>query len=152
MRNKACVINFEKENIWVTPLLSDTCINCSSHTCEKRGKPFKASNPKKLELSCGDIVKIGSSVKAQVTQGFIALFFPILAAFGGYISATPIAQIFNKTATEGLKALLVILCFFITTTIITILSRCKLNLAKPEIISVIGKGNQTNENHEPTCL
>ncbi|MBO5235802.1 MAG: SoxR reducing system RseC family protein [Spirochaetaceae bacterium] len=137
MRNKACVLNFEKDSVWVTPILSDTCINCNQPACEKRGKPFPAINPKAFELKCGDVVQLGVSAKAQFAQVFLALIIPILAAIGGYFLAEPVAQLFGKMVTEGMRAVGVLLCLGITTTIITIITRSKLILSKPVIINVL---------------
>lgn len=137
MRNKACVLNFENDSVWVTPILSDTCINCSQPACEKRGKPFPAINPKGFELKCGDVVQLGVSGSAQLVQVFVALIIPIVAAVGGYFLAEPVAQLFGKVVTEGMRAIGVLLCLGITTTVITIITRSKLNFSKPIIINVL---------------
>lgn len=137
MRDKACVVKCEQNTVWVIPLLSDTCINCNHSSCAKRGSPFIASNPENLTLKAGDIVKIGVSRNAQLVQAIIALLFPIIASIGGYFIAEPVAVFFGKTVTEGMRAAGVLLCLGITTTIITILTRSKINLAKPIISSVI---------------
>ncbi|MBO5137037.1 MAG: SoxR reducing system RseC family protein [Spirochaetaceae bacterium] len=143
MRSKAYVLNFENELVWVSPIINNTCINCNQPTCSKRGSPFLAANPNKLEIKCGDIVQLGTSTKAQFFQGIIALLLPIIAAAGGYLLAEPIAQLFEKTVTESMRAAGVLLCLGISTAIITIITRSKLNLSKPLIVSILQK-NITN--------
>ena len=80
MRDKACVIKYENGIASVIPLLSDTCINCNSPTCAKRGTPFQASNPQNFNLKPGDVVKIEAPASIQIAQGFFSLLLPILAA------------------------------------------------------------------------
>ena len=57
MRDKAYVIKIDRGTIWVTPLLSDTCINCTHPVCTRRGTPFPVTNPLKLTVKTGDIVE-----------------------------------------------------------------------------------------------
>ena len=92
MRDKACIIRYENGIATVIPLLSDTCINCNSPTCAKRGTPFQASNPQNLKLKSGDIVKIEAPATTQIAQGFLSLIVPILSAIAGYFLAEPVAK------------------------------------------------------------
>lgn len=151
MRDQACILNFEHNVVWVTPLLSDTCINCNHPACAKRGSPFQATNPNKLELKCGDIVKLGAPLKAQVAQGLVALLLPIIAAIGGYFLAEPVATFFNHSVTEGIRAAGVLLGLGVTTTLITILTRSKLNFAKPIIVSIVQSAEDSSQNPGPMC-
>ena len=79
------------------------------------------------------------------------LLLPILSAVGGYFIVEPIANFTGKTATEGIKAASVLLCLGITTGIITIITRSKLNLAKPVIVSVIKDAEETRQSPSPKC-
>lgn len=151
MRDRACVVKCEQNTVWVIPLLSDTCINCNQSSCAKRGSPFLAANPENLKLKIGDIVKIGVSKKAQFVQALIALFLPILAAICGYFLAESFAIWQGKIVTEGMRAAGVLLCFGLTTTLITILSRSKINLAKPIIVSVLSNSDEINNNPGQGC-
>lgn len=137
MRDKACVINFEHDIVWVTPLLGDTCINCNKPSCARKGTPFRAANPNRLALRCGDIVKIGVSRRAQLTQAMVALLIPIAAAVAGFFAAEPLATLLGKAVTEGMKAAGVLLGLGLATSVITALTRSKLNLARPVIVSVL---------------
>ena len=58
MRDKAYVIKIDRGTIWVTPLLSDTCINCTHPVCTRRGTPFPVTNPLKLTVKTGDIIEL----------------------------------------------------------------------------------------------
>ncbi|AEE16163.1 SoxR reducing system RseC family protein [Treponema brennaborense] len=151
MREKACVLNFEKNTVWVTPLISDTCINCNRQSCAKRGTPFQATNPRKLELSCGDIVQIGSSPKAAALQGIFSLLVPVAAATAGYFLADPAAQLLQKTVTEGMRAAGVLGLLLLSTGIVFLLTRGRLNLTKPEIISVLNGSRQLSNTPSPEC-
>lgn len=151
MRDRACVINFEHDIVWVSPLLSDTCINCNHPACAKRGSPFRAVNPNKLQLKCGDIVSIGVSRRAQLIQALIALFIPIAVATGGYFLAEPLAVLAGKAVTEGMRAASVLVCLLVSTSIITALTRSKLNLSKPVITAVLQKAANSSQNPVQGC-
>ena len=137
MRDKAYVIKIDRGTIWVTPLLSDTCINCTHPVCTRRGTPFPVTNPLKLTVKTGDIVRISSSRRIQATQGVVALVLPILSAAAGYATAEPVAKLLGKTATEGDKAAGVLIGLFLMTGIITFISRRLHHFHKAEIAAVL---------------
>ncbi len=102
MRDRAQIISIKDGDVKVVPLISDACINCDKSMCAKRGKSFNVSNPKKLSVKCGDIVKISSPVLHQVLQALFALAFPVLCAVLAYIFVP---------GSEGTKAFSVVGCF-----------------------------------------
>ena len=102
MRDKACIIKYENGIATVIPLLSDTCINCNSPTCAKRGTPFQASNPQNLKLKSGDIVKIEAPATTQIAQACLSLIVPILSAVAGYCLAEPVAKLWGIPVTESM--------------------------------------------------
>ena len=73
MRDKGCIVRYKDGIASVIPLLSDTCINCNSPTCAKRGTPFLAANPRNLDLHPGDVVKIEAPASIQLAQGIFSL-------------------------------------------------------------------------------
>ncbi|MCR4939482.1 MAG: SoxR reducing system RseC family protein [Treponemataceae bacterium] len=102
MRDRAQVISIKDGDIKIMPLISDVCINCDKAICAKRGKSFSVSNPKKLPVKCGDIVKVSSSLPHQILQALFALVFPVLCGVAGYI---------YFPGGEGAKAAAVTVCF-----------------------------------------
>lgn len=137
MRDKACIIRYENGVATVIPLLSDTCINCNSPTCAKRGTPFQASNPQNLELKSGDIVKIGAPAATQIAQGFLSLIVPILSAIAGYFLAEPVAKLLEIPVTESIRTAGVLILLALSTGIIFILSKTWLKLSKPQVTAII---------------
>lgn len=137
MRDKACVIKYEGGVASVIPLLTDTCINCNSPTCAKRGTPFQASNPHDFQLKSGDIVKIEAPASIQIAQGLFSLILPIASAVAGYFLAEPIASLFGVPVTESMRAAGVIIFLALTTGAIFILSKTWLKLSKPQVTAVI---------------
>ncbi len=141
MRDKACIIRYENGVATVIPLLSDTCINCNSPTCAKRGTPFQASNPQNLELKSGDIVKIGAPAATQIAQGFLSLIVPILSAIAGYFLAEPVAKLLEIPVTESIRTAGVLILLALSTGIIFILSKTRLKLSKPQVTAIIHSVN-----------
>ena len=121
MRDKACIIKYENGIATVIPLLSDTCINCNSPTCAKRGTPFQASNPQNLKLKSGDIVKIEAPATTQIAQGFLSLIVPILSAVAGYFLAEPVAKLWGIPVTESMRTVGVLILLAFSTGIISLL-------------------------------
>ena len=141
MRDKACIIEYENGIATVIPLLSDTCINCNSPTCAKRGTPFQASNPQNLKLKSGDIVKIEAPATTQIAQGFLSLIVPILSAVAGYFLAEPVAKLWGIPVTESMRTVGVLILLAFSTGIIFILSKTWLKLSKPQVTAVIHSVN-----------
>lgn len=137
MRDKACIVKYENQVAWVIPLLSDTCINCNSPTCAKKGTPFLASNPHNYPLKPGDIVKIEAPASIQIAQGIFSLILPIAAAISGFFLAEHVFTALGKEVTEGMRAAGVLVMLGLTTGIIFILSKTLLKLSKPQITTVI---------------
>lgn len=141
MRDKACIIKYENGIATVIPLLSDTCINCNSPTCAKRGTPFQASNPQNFKLKSGDIVKIEAPATTQIAQGFLSLIVPILSAVAGYFLAEPVAKLWGIPVTESMRTVGVLILLALSTGIIFILSKTWLKLSKPQVTAVIHSVN-----------
>src|SRR5574344_1615051 len=113
-----------------------TIITLSTAGCAKRGKPFNVSNPNKLSISQGSMVRVGASRGAAGLGGLVALLFPFACAVGGYFCATPIAAFFHKAAGDGLRALFVLLFLVLSATIVFFISRKAPFPGKPEILEV----------------
>ena len=137
MVDNAIIIDISEKDILVRPLITDACINCEKSGCAKQGKPFSVSNPKNLEIKKGDIVKLKANSVSQTLQGFFSLIVPILGAVLGFVLGEILANHFKINNVELFQASGVILGLIITSTIIFLLSKNKLQLKKSEIVEVL---------------
>lgn len=137
MVDNAIIIDISEKDILVRPLITDACINCEKSGCAKQGKPFSVSNPKKFEIKKGDIVKLKANSVTQTLQGFFSLIVPILGAVLGFVLGEILANHFKIHNVELFQASGVILGLIITSTIIFLLSKTKLQLKKSEIVEVL---------------
>lgn len=137
MVDNAIIIDISEKDILVRPLITDACINCEKSGCAKQGKPFSVSNPKNLEIKKGDIVKLKANSVSQTLQGFFSLIVPILGAVLGFVLGEILANHFKIKNVELFQASGVILGLIITSTIIFLLSKTKLQLKKSEIVEVL---------------
>lgn len=136
MVDNAIIIDISEKDILVRPLITDACINCEKSGCAKQGKPFSVVNPKKFEIKKGDIVKLKANSVSQTLQGFFSLIVPILGAVLGFFLGEILANHFKIKNVELFQASGVILGLIITSTIIFLLSKTKLQLKKSEIVEV----------------
>ena len=136
MVDNAIIIDISEKDILVRPLITDACINCEKSGCAKQGKPFSVANPKKFEIKKGDIVKLKANSVSQTLQGFFSLIVPILGAVLGFVLGEILANHFKINNVELFQASGVILGLIITSTIIFLLSKTKLQLKKSEIVEV----------------
>lgn len=137
MVDNAIIIDISEKDILVRPLITDACINCEKSGCAKQGKPFSVSNPKNLEIKKGDIVKLKANSVSQTLQGFFSLIVPILGAVLGFVLGEILANHFKINNVELFQASGVILGLIITSTMIFLLSKTKLQLKKSEIVEVL---------------
>lgn len=137
MVDNAIIIDISEKDILVRPLITDACINCEKSGCAKQGKPFSVANPKNLEIKKGDIVKLKANSVSQTLQGFFSLIVPILGAVLGFVLGEILANHFKINNVELFQASGVILGLIITSTIIFLLSKTKLQLKKSEIVEVL---------------
>lgn len=137
MVDNAIIIDISEKDILVRPLITDACINCEKSGCAKQGKPFSVVNPKKFEIKKGDIVKLKANSVSQTLQGFFSLIVPILGAILGFVLGEILANHFKINNVELFQASGVILGLIITSTIIFLLSKTKLQLKKSEIVEVL---------------
>lgn len=137
MVDNAIIIDISEKDILVRPLITDACINCEKSGCAKQGKPFSVANPKKFEIKKGDIVKLKANSVSQTLQGFFSLIVPILGAILGFVLGEILANHFKINNVELFQASGVILGLIITSTIIFLLSKTKLQLKKSEIVEVL---------------
>lgn len=137
MIDNAVIINISEKDIQVIPLITDACINCEKSGCAKQGKPFSVSNPKKLEIKKGDIVKLKANPTSQTLQGFSALILPILGAILGFFVGEQLGIKLEAKTTETFQAVGVLLGLVITSILVFISSKTLLKLRKTEIVEKV---------------
>jgi hypothetical protein len=135
MQEKALVIDINKKEITVLPLLTDACLSCKSG-CAKQGKPFTVTNPSGFKISKNSVVKIDAPKSASFIQGITSLLLPIVCAVLALIFSPQIALLLHKECTETLKVLLVLTCFFVSCAFVFLFTRIFPKVAKPVITQV----------------
>lgn len=144
MEKKAVILSLDKK-ILVSSLAKDECASCTS-ACNKKINTIEVLNPKKFNLKIGDAVILTNNKKTQALQGLFSLFIPFLSAFIGYFLSDSIFSLFKIQGTEALKALIVLIFLFITSSIIFIITRKFPLPGKPEIKELIGEGKNESSN------
>jgi hypothetical protein len=144
MRDNALVTAVTPESILVTPLLTDTCINCAESSCAKRGTPFPVDNPRALAVKRGDVVSVAAKKGAAITQAFFSLLFPVSLAAAGFFFAPFIAGLSkgslpleSRFQLEGLKAVLVLAGLALGAGIVMAANRMAAKQTRAEIVAVI---------------
>lgn len=137
MRDYAMVKKIQGQLVQVVPLISDSCINCTSSDCSKLGKAFNVINKNNFELKEKSIVKIGVSKISQCIQGILSLLIPIISAVIGYIFSPALAQRLDFNCTEGFQALTVLIFFAFPCIAVFVISRSSLHITLPEITQVV---------------
>ncbi len=99
MQEKAKVIGIEKDIISVIPLEIDACIGCTNDSCKQNGNVFTAINRQNLDLRIGSEVRIAAPVKNQLSQAFLSVGVPVLAAIVIWI----LLPLLYSGATEALQ-------------------------------------------------
>lgn len=135
-----------KNVVLVEPISSLKCVGCAQ-ACSKNQQTIAAINSKELALKVNSIVKISTSKRQQIFEGFVSIFIPIAAAIVGFFVSNPIfsffANIANNDSTvaavcpESFKALMVIIFFAIASLCVLFMSRSNLFLTYPEITDVL---------------
>ncbi len=80
MQEKAKVIGMENDIVSVIPLDIEACIGCSNAECKQNGNVFTAVNRQKFDIRVGSEVRISAPVKNQLSQAFLSVGVPVLAA------------------------------------------------------------------------
>jgi hypothetical protein len=132
MRDKARVISVEEKTVQIMPIISDACINCDKSSCSTHTTPFTVTNPKKLEVKPGMLVRIGANKTSQAIQAIVSLFIPIGCAIGGFFAVNT----FLENPGEGLKILGVLIGLFCSSGIILTINHFRIP-QKSKIIEIL---------------
>jgi hypothetical protein len=124
------------DSVTLTPENDESsCTGCGGN-CSACDVRFSVANSRRLDVKPGQKVKIGMSVKHEALQGILSLVFPVLCAVGGFFAASPLAGLFGKTATEGGRALCVLLFLAAACAVVLVITRRKSNPEKLEITEI----------------
>lgn len=129
------VVSVNEKDVSVVPMIKGDCASCESG-CEKRGSPYSVDNPRKLPVSAGSVVLIGAGRNAQAVQGIVALLIPFLCSVLAFVFSTPLAGLFGMKATEGFKAVSVLIALFLSTLAVYLITRKVPLPGKSEILEI----------------
>jgi hypothetical protein len=136
MNAQYIVVSTENDSVILTPISdASACASCGGN-CAACGVRFSAANSRHLNVKPGQKVKIGMSAGHEALQGIISLVFPVLCAAGGFFAARPIASLFNKTDSEGMRAFCVIFFLAVACTVVLLVTRRRPNPEKLEITEI----------------
>ena len=112
MNTQYVVTSADSNTVTVTPAENGSaCATCHAN-CKSCALHITVANSKRFDVKPGQKVRIELSAKDEARQSFLSLAVPVLAAVAGFFSASPLASLFNTSATEQLRALCVLVFFF----------------------------------------
>ena len=112
MNTQYIVTAADSNAVTVTPAENGSaCATCHAN-CKSCALHITVANSKRFDVKPGQKVRIELSAKDEARQSFLSLAVPVLAAVAGFFSASPLASLFNTSATEPLRALCVLVFFF----------------------------------------
>lgn len=136
MNAKYTVVSAEGDSVTVTPVEdASSCASCGG-SCEKCSVRFSVGNSRKFPVKAGDTVKIGMSAKHEALQGILSLAFPVLCAVAGYFTSPRTASLLGRAATEGWKAVSVLVFLAAACAVVLIITRRRPNPERLEITEI----------------
>ena len=132
---EAVVRRINKNDVVLSLVIAPKCINCRQK-CLLRGRTFKAKNKRKLPIKKGSVVTVGTGGFNEAIWGIVSLVIPVLCAFWGYILS-------GNDASETRKAVFVLLFLFVSSIIMSVISRILFRTFKPEIIEILSYQSQS---------
>lgn len=123
----------DKKEATVSPLITGACLSCKEG-CAQRGSPFPVSNAKNFDIKEGQIVQIAASKRDEAVQSILSLLIPVISAVAAYFAAAALSRtLWHTSASEGFKAVCVLIGILIPSGVILALSRFKIRPSKPQI-------------------
>lgn len=130
------VVSAETDSVTLTPVSDTSACACCGGSCTACNVRFSVANSRHLDVKPGQKVKIGMSAKHEALQGILSLAFPVLCAAGGFFAAQPLASLFGKTASEGMRASFVLLFLAAACAVVLLVTRRQPNPEKLEITEI----------------
>ena len=136
MNTEYIVTAADSNTVTVTPAENGSaCATCHAN-CKSCALHITVANTKRFDVKPGQKVRIGLSAKDEVRQSFLSLAVPVLAAVLGFFAASPIASLFNVSATEQLRSLCVLIFLFTSGFSVMLAAKKRRNPEKLDIAAV----------------
>ena len=136
MNTEYIVTAADSNTVTVTPAENGSaCATCHAN-CKSCALHITVANTKRFDVKPGQKVRIGLSAKDEVRQSFLSLALPVLAAVIGFFVASPIASLFNVSATEQLRSLCVLVFLFASGFSVMLAAKKRKNPEKLDIAAV----------------
>ena len=136
MNTQYIVTAADSDAVTVTPAENGSaCATCHAN-CKSCALHITVANTKRFDVKPGQKVRIGLSAKDEVRQSFLSLALPVLAAVLGFFAASPIASLFNVSATEQLRSLCVLVFLFASGFSVMLAAKKRRNPEKLDIAAV----------------
>ena len=136
MNTEYIVTAADSNTVTVTPAENGSaCATCHAN-CKSCALHITVANTKRFDVKPGQKVRIGLSAKDEVRQSFLSLALPVLAAIIGFFLASPIASLFNVSATEQLRSLCVLVFLFASGFSVMLAAKKRRNPEKLDIAAV----------------
>ncbi|QNL98189.1 SoxR reducing system RseC family protein [Treponema sp. Marseille-Q4132] len=136
MNTEYIVTAADSNTVTVTPAENGSaCATCHAN-CKSCALHITVANTKRFDVKPGQKVRIGLSAKDEVRQSFLSLALPVLAAVIGFFVASPIASLFNVSATEQLRSLCVLVFLFASGFSVMLAAKKRRNPEKLDIAAV----------------
>ena len=136
MNTEYIVTAADSSTVTVTPAENGSaCATCHAN-CKSCALHITVANTKRFDVKPGQKVRIGLSAKDEVRQSFLSLALPVLAAIIGFFLASPIASLFNVSATEQLRSLCVLVFLFASGFSVMLAAKKRRNPEKLDIAAV----------------
>ena len=112
MNTQYIVTATDSNAVTVTPAENGSaCATCHAN-CKSCALHITVANSKRFDIKPGQKVRIELSAKDEARQSFLSLAVPVFAAVLGFFAASPLASLFNTSATEQLRALCALVFLF----------------------------------------
>ena len=134
MNTEYIVTSADSNTVTVTPAENGSaCATCHAN-CKSCALHITVANTKRFDVKPGQKVRIALSAKDEARQSFLSLAVPVFAAVLGFFAASPLASLFNTSATEQLRALCALVFLFASAGMLA--SKKKRNPEKLDIADV----------------
>lgn len=134
MNTQYIVTATDSNAVTVTPAENGSaCATCHAN-CKSCALHITVANSKRFDIKPGQKVRIELSAKDEARQSFLSLAVPVFAAVLGFFAASPLASLFNTSATEQLRALCALVFLFASAGMLA--SKKKRNPEKLDIAAV----------------
>lgn len=136
-------MDLKNKNLYEVKEIQGNLITVSPIDKEKKDEnqrkvpKIEVLNPKKLKIRDGSIVRIALAKEIDFMEKIAALFFPVAAAFAGYIASPVILRTLKFAPDEKSNFFCILIPFVLATIIDFILTRKAKTIIKPVIVKLL---------------